>query len=210
MPVDMAALTADLAAESAVTRALVAGLDEAGWRTPTPAAGWDIADQISHLAYFDEVTVRSAVDPEQFKAELAAAEADGGINPDTIAARFRDRTGAQLLAWFEVARADLIGTFSGLDPAPAAVVRPGHERRVVADRPDHGDLGAHPGHRRRPRRHPRADAEAAPCRAHRRRRPRVQLRRPRENPAAQPRSESSSPGQTAPCGPGVQKTPRTG
>ena len=187
MPVDMAALTADLAAESAVTRALVAGLDEAGWRTPTPAVGWDIADQISHLAYFDEVTVRSAVDPEQFKAELAAAEADGGINPDTIAARFRDRTGAQLLAWFEVARADLLGTFSGLDPAPAAaVVRPGHERRVVADRPDHGDLGAHPGHRRRPRRHPRADAEAAPRRAHRRRRPRVQLRRPRENPAARP------------------------
>src|SRR5271169_4929122 len=116
MPVDMAALAADLAAESAVTRDLVAGLDEAGWRTPTPAAGWDIADQISHLAYFDEVTVQSAVHPEQFNAELAAADADGGINPDTIAARFRDRTGTQLLAWFEVARADLIGTFAGLDP----------------------------------------------------------------------------------------------
>ena len=116
MPVDMAALAADLAAESAVTRALVAGLDEAGWRTPTPAAGWDIADQISHLAYFDEVTVQSAVHPEQFNADLAAAEADGGINPDTIAARFRDRTGAELLAWFEVARAELIDTFIGLDP----------------------------------------------------------------------------------------------
>ncbi len=116
MPVDMAALAADLAAESAVTRALVADLDEAGWRTPTPAAGWDIADQISHLAYFDEVTVQSAVHPEQFNAELAAAEVDGGINPDTIAARFRDRTGAELLAWFEVARAELIDTFIGLDP----------------------------------------------------------------------------------------------
>ena len=116
MLVDMAALAADLAAESAVTRALVVGLDEAGWRTPTPAAGWNIADQISHLAYFDEVTVQSAVAPEQFKAELAAAEADGGINPDTIAARFRDRTGAQLLAWFDAARADLIGIFTGLDP----------------------------------------------------------------------------------------------
>ena len=117
MPVDMTALAADLAAESAVTRALVAGLDEAGWRTPTPASGWDIADQISHLAYFDEVTVQSAVDPGQFKAELAAAEADGGINPDTIAARFRDRTGAQLLAWFDTARAQLMDTFSRLDPA---------------------------------------------------------------------------------------------
>jgi uncharacterized protein (TIGR03084 family) len=116
MPIDMAALTADLAAESAVSRALVAGLDEAGWRTPTPAAGWDIADQISHLAYFDEVTVQSAVAPEQFKAELAAAEANGGINPDTIAARFRDRTGAELLAWFDTARGELLGAFAELDP----------------------------------------------------------------------------------------------
>ncbi len=114
MPVDMAALAADLAAESAVTRALVAGLDETGWHTPTPAAGWDIADQISHLAYFDEVTVRSAVHPAEFEAELAAARE--GVNPDAIAARFRDRTGAQLLGWFEAARADLLNTFKNLDP----------------------------------------------------------------------------------------------
>jgi uncharacterized protein (TIGR03084 family) len=110
----MAALAADLAAESAVTRALVAGLDEAGWHTLTPAAGWDIADQISHLAYFDEVTVRSAVHPAEFEAELAAAPED--VDPDAIAARFRDRTGAQLLAWFDTARADLLDTFRNLDP----------------------------------------------------------------------------------------------
>ena len=184
MPADMTALAADLAAESAVTRALVAGLDEAGWHTPTPAAGWDIADQISHLAYFDEVTVQSALDPEQFKAELAEAEASGGINPDTIAARFRDRSGAQLLAWFDTARAELIEHVQQPRPQrPAAVVRPGDERRVVADRPDHGDLGAHPGHRRRPRRHARAHGPAASRRAHRRRRPRVQLRRARQDAA---------------------------
>ena len=114
MPADMTALTADLAAESAVTRALVAGLDEPGWRTPTPAAGWDIADQISHLAYFDEVTVRSAVHPREFEAELAAARER--VDPDAIAARFRDRTGAQLLGWFDTARADLLNTFKNLDP----------------------------------------------------------------------------------------------
>jgi uncharacterized protein (TIGR03084 family) len=114
MPVDMAALAADLAAESAGTRSLVAGLDEAGWRTPTPAVGWDIADQIGHLAYFDDVAVRSAVHPEQFQAELAAA--GDTVDPDVIAARFRDRTGAQLLAWFDTARADLLGTFADLDP----------------------------------------------------------------------------------------------
>ena len=202
MPVDMTALAADLAAESAVTRALVAGLDEAGWHTPTPAAGWDIADQISHLAYFDEVTVRSALDPAEFEAELAAARE--GVNPDAIAARFRDRSGAQLLDWFDTARADLIGTFKQAGSArPAAVVRPGDERRVVADRPDHGDLGAHPGHRRRPRRHPRAHGPAAPRGAHRRRRARVQLRRARQERCPRPRSESSSPARTAPSGPGV-------
>jgi len=114
MPVDMAALAADLAAESAVTRGLVDGLDEPGWRTPTPAAGWDIADQIGHLAYFDEVAVRSAVRPDEFRAELAAAPES--VNPDTIAARYRDRTGAQTLAWFDEARAELLQAFKGLDP----------------------------------------------------------------------------------------------
>ena len=90
MPVDMAALAADLAAESAVTRALVAGLDEgvgSGWRTPTPAAGWDIADQISHLAYFDEVAVKSAVRPDEFRAELAAGL--DHLDPDLLASRYR-------------------------------------------------------------------------------------------------------------------------
>jgi uncharacterized protein (TIGR03084 family) len=114
MPVDMAALAADLAAESAVTRALVAGLDEVSWRTPTPAAGWDIADQISHLAYFDEVAVQSAVRPDEFRAALAAAP--DHVDPDMIAARYRDRTGAQLLAWFDAARAELLETFATLDP----------------------------------------------------------------------------------------------
>src|SRR5689334_19229296 len=114
MPADMNALAADLAAESAVTRALVAGLDEAGWDTPTPASGWDIGDQISHLAYFDEVTVRSATDPAGFTADLAAA--GNTVDPDTIAAGFRDLTGTQLLAWFDTARADLLNTFKDLDP----------------------------------------------------------------------------------------------
>src|SRR5208282_6100001 len=114
MPADMAALASDLAAETAVTRDLVAGLDEAGWRTPTPAAGWDIGDQIGHLAYFDEVAVQSAVRPGEFRAELAAAP--DSVNPDAIAARYRDRTGAQTLAWFETARAELLETFATIDP----------------------------------------------------------------------------------------------
>jgi uncharacterized protein (TIGR03084 family) len=116
MPADMAALVSALTAETAATRDLVGGLDEAGWRTPTPAAGWDIADQIGHLAYFDEAAVCSAVRPGEFQAKLAAAQAAGAIDPDAVAARFRDLSGAQMLAWFDAARAELLGTFAGLDP----------------------------------------------------------------------------------------------
>jgi uncharacterized protein (TIGR03084 family) len=116
MPVDMAALASDLAAETAVTRNLVAGLDEAGWRTPTPAAGWDIADQIGHLAFFDEAAVCSALRPDEFQAELADPQAAGVTDADDVAARFRDRSGAQVLAWFDAARAELLGTFAGLNP----------------------------------------------------------------------------------------------
>ncbi len=112
----MAALAADVAAETAVTRALLTALDEAGWHTATPAEGWDIADQITHLAYFDEAAVRSALYPDDFRAETAEAAA-ADIDPDAIAARYRDRTGTQVLAWFDQARADLLATFTGLDPA---------------------------------------------------------------------------------------------
>jgi uncharacterized protein (TIGR03083 family) len=70
----MAALLADVAAETAVTRGLVAGLSENGWRTPTPAPGWDIADQIGHLAYFDQVAgLRRSARPRTASQEGAWA-----------------------------------------------------------------------------------------------------------------------------------------
>ncbi len=51
---------ADLTAEGDALRAAVVGLDEAGWRTATPAEGWDIATTIGHLLWTDEVAVLAA------------------------------------------------------------------------------------------------------------------------------------------------------
>src|SRR5579862_4246964 len=110
MPADMAALAADVAAETAVTRGLLTALDEAGWHAATPAPGWDIADQVTHLAYFDQAAVRAATRPDEFRTEVAQ------VDPDAIAARYRDRSGAQVLAWFDQARASLLATYTTIDP----------------------------------------------------------------------------------------------
>jgi len=111
MPVSMSGLADDLAEESAVLRALLVPLDEAGWRQPTPAAGWSVLDQVTHLAWFDEAAVRSAVSPEAFAAEQANPD------PDGVAAAHRDRSGAAVLSWFDDTRSRLLTVFRGLDPS---------------------------------------------------------------------------------------------
>ncbi|HEY9566041.1 MAG TPA: TIGR03084 family metal-binding protein [Nocardioides sp.] len=48
---------ADLDAQSNELDQHVSGLPEDAWRQPTPAAGWDIATQVAHLAWTDEASV---------------------------------------------------------------------------------------------------------------------------------------------------------
>ncbi len=116
MPADMRELAGDLAAETAVLRDLVAGLDEDGWHTATPAAGWSIADQIGHLAFFDDAAILSATDPGEFAGRMQRVTI-GDLTPDDIAGRYRSKSGAELLAWFDAARRRLIEVFAALDPA---------------------------------------------------------------------------------------------
>src|SRR5215475_9322405 len=85
----LATLVADLGAESTDLEAMLAPLDESQWRLPTPAVGWTVADQVSHLAYFDETAYTAATDPDRFRRELAELVADGVDLPDRIAARYR-------------------------------------------------------------------------------------------------------------------------
>src|SRR3982075_446353 len=71
VPVDINEIADDLQAETDELDKLLVGLSAADWDKPTPADGWMIRDQISHLAHFDTVTVQSALDPEAFKADMA-------------------------------------------------------------------------------------------------------------------------------------------
>ncbi|MCG7203687.1 TIGR03084 family metal-binding protein [Streptomyces arenae] len=106
-------LTEDLDAESADLRRLVAPLDETGWRLPTPAAGWSVLDQLTHLAHYDEAAVMAACHPERFAAEAARQPQP---TPDDIAARHRSLSGADALDWYDRARRRLIEVFAELDP----------------------------------------------------------------------------------------------
>jgi len=115
VPADIRALLDDLTGETAAVTELVSGLDETGWRTLTPAEGWTIADQVTHLAFFDDAASMAATDPERFARELGGAEVVA--TPDDIAVRYRGLTGAQDLSWFAASRRRLIEVFGSVDPA---------------------------------------------------------------------------------------------
>ncbi len=110
-------LRRDLREESGALLALVRPLTETQWRTDTPAAGWTIADQVSHLAYFDEAATLAAFDPDRFNADAASLMETGLDFPDRLAREFRVLTGRQVLAWFERVRAELIERTATSEPS---------------------------------------------------------------------------------------------
>jgi uncharacterized protein (TIGR03084 family) len=66
----------DLATETAALEAELRGLPEDAWRRPTPAAGWDVATVIAHLAWTDEAALAAATDKEAWDALVLEALAD--------------------------------------------------------------------------------------------------------------------------------------
>ncbi len=94
----------DLADEGAALEAMVRPLDDAEWRTPTPAPGWTIATQIAHLAWTDEVAVAAATDKEAWDAYVLQAIGDPSGFVDAQALEVAEATPAELLARWTAAR----------------------------------------------------------------------------------------------------------
>ena len=117
MPADLSGLTTDLMAETAGLDEILGALPPAQWQLPTPAPGWTIADQVSHLAYFDEATLLSIRDPGLFRLDAEALAGRGSDFPDQIAAEYRHLGPAELLRWFRAARQALLDGYASADPA---------------------------------------------------------------------------------------------
>ena len=105
----------DLAAETADLVAILRSMSEPDWDQATPAEDWAVRDQVSHLAFFDETGTLAATDEDAFRASSKAlmTATDPGAAGLTSG---RAMTGADLLAWFERVRSEMIRVFRTLDP----------------------------------------------------------------------------------------------
>ena len=111
---DLSPLLDDLAAEHDALDAVVAPLDPSGWDQPTPAAGWAVRHQISHLGFFDLRAAMAATDPAAFEAERDAMLADP--KAFDLAGEWSALPGDELLVAWRGARRDLLAAFVGVDP----------------------------------------------------------------------------------------------
>jgi uncharacterized protein (TIGR03084 family) len=110
------ALLEDLAAEETSLDELVAPLDEDGWRTATPAAGWDVRDGIGHLCWSEELASTALNDADEFARRLQALAASIGASGDSMTARARTMTGSDVLAWWREVRGDTLGGLRSREP----------------------------------------------------------------------------------------------
>lgn len=100
----VAEVAADLGTEQASLDRLLDPLDNAGWRAPTPAAGWDVRDTVAHLAGSEEWAAQAVTDPAGFTAMLAVAAEDPTALIEGPTERGRSLAGPAVQAWWREGR----------------------------------------------------------------------------------------------------------
>lgn len=121
-PTDLlSGLLADLDAETAALRSVVAGLDGSGWRTPTPAEGWSVGDQVGHLAWTDAAAVVAATDKDAWDTLVLRALADPVGFVDAEAHTLAALPSQALLSRWDRVHADLATALAAL---PAGTTMP--------------------------------------------------------------------------------------
>lgn len=112
----MEQLADDLQAETDVLDEMLASLHPESWDLPTPAEGWLVRDQVSHLAFFDDAATKAAADPLRFSAERDMILADPDGLSSVVVEQGRRMTSEQLLEWFRRVRGEIVGILRRMDP----------------------------------------------------------------------------------------------
>ncbi len=112
-------LLGDLDDEYRDLRALVAPLrpDAPEWDLPTPAAGWAVRDQVSHLAFFDDAGRLAMVEPDVFAESVEVAMASDGDPMEAHLVRGRAMDGDELMVWWDGAHRGMVDAFATADPS---------------------------------------------------------------------------------------------
>lgn len=95
----MVAAVAELEAEQEGLVRTLSRLAPQDWRLPTPAEPWDVRDQVTHLAYFDDVAVDTATGgPHQINEEAQRYGFD--TYTETVRRTGLDRGPDEMLQWY--------------------------------------------------------------------------------------------------------------
>lgn len=112
----MREIVSALGDEQDVLNAIVATINVEQWQTPTPAEGWDVKDQITHLAYYDEAAGEAILDPDAFYARAASAAGDIEGFTNNWLALGRAMSGEEVLECWHTARAKMLEALAPLEP----------------------------------------------------------------------------------------------
>jgi uncharacterized protein (TIGR03084 family) len=117
VPPDLPTLCRDLELEHGELDAMVSGLDEAGWQTPTPAPGWSIRDQLAHLTFVEGRAALAMEDAEAFAVALADDRADADRFAFRMGGGDEPADGAGALAAWRAVAARFLASARAIDPA---------------------------------------------------------------------------------------------
>ncbi len=109
------AILADLVAEQQGLDQYLQSKRDRDWKTSTPAAGWNVHDQVSHLAFFEEYAYNAIV-------EDGTALSDAADYPTAAdftaagAARGRQMRPGEVIEWWRGTRAKVVDALSRSKP----------------------------------------------------------------------------------------------
>lgn len=107
-----------LVEEQASFEALCASLSHDDWDRATPAAGWSVRDQVSHLADTEELAHDTATGgPRSLAAEIERHNEDGGVIEFGVGTGRSLGSGEEVLDWWRRASRRNREALSQLDPS---------------------------------------------------------------------------------------------